>query len=111
VGVSMSNRFTIENALELVVASDDKAYGVLLRHGTMELGFYSPDGRDPQEPHSQDEIYIVMSGSGFFVNGDERRRFEAGEALFVAAGVEHRFEGFSDDIAAWVVFNGPQGGE
>ena len=36
---------------------------------------------------------------------------ETGEALFVPAGVEHRFEDFTDDFAAWVVFYGPEGGE
>ena len=31
--------------------------------------------------------------------------------LFVPAGVEHRFEDFTDDLAVWVVFYGPEGGE
>jgi hypothetical protein len=31
--------------------------------------------------------------------------------LFVAAGTEHRFDEFSEDLAVWVVFHGPQGGE
>ncbi|MDQ3378133.1 MAG: cupin domain-containing protein, partial [Actinomycetota bacterium] len=34
-----------------------------------------------------------------------------GDALFVPAGVEHRFENFTDDLVAWVVFYGPEGGE
>ena len=107
----MSDRFTIEKALQLVTESDDGRYGVLARHGSMELGYYRPQGTDPQQPHTQDEIYIVQSGSGYFVNGTRREPFAPGEALFVKAGVEHRFEGFSDDFAAWVVFYGPQGGE
>jgi hypothetical protein len=31
--------------------------------------------------------------------------------LFVPAGVVHRFEDFSDDLAIWVMFYGPEGGE
>ena len=31
--------------------------------------------------------------------------------LFAAAGVEHRFENFSYDLALWVLFYGPEGGE
>ncbi len=31
--------------------------------------------------------------------------------LFVAAGVEHRFEDFGDDLLVWRVFYGPAGGE
>ncbi len=107
----MNQRYTVEKALELVAGSDDKAYGVLLENGTMELGYYKPDGVDPQQPHTQDEIYIVQSGRGIFVCGEERNPFEPGEALFVPAGVVHRFEDFSDDFAAWVVFYGPDGGE
>jgi mannose-6-phosphate isomerase-like protein (cupin superfamily) len=107
----MSERYTIEKALQLVAESADDAYGVLLSHGTLEIGYYMPDTVDPQQPHTQDEVYIVQSGSGYFVLGDDRQPFERGEALFVPAGVVHRFEDFSDDFAAWVVFYGPQGGE
>ncbi len=107
----MTNRYTVDRALELVRNSDDERYGVLLERGTLELGYYKPKETDPQQPHTQDEIYVVQSGSGVFVNGDSRQPFEAGEALFVAAGVTHRFESFSDDFAAWVIFYGPEGGE
>ncbi len=107
----MSERFTVEKALSLVAESDDGRYGVLLERGTLELGYYKPDRVDPQKPHTQDEIYIVQTGTGVFVNGDSRQPFEPGEALFVAAGVEHRFEDFSDDFAAWVIFYGKEGGE
>ena len=54
---------------------------------------------------------IIHTGSGVFLRGDERIPFEPGDALFVAAGVEHRFTEFSDDFGAWVVFYGPEGGE
>jgi len=107
----MAQRYTLEKAFELVAASEDKAYGVLLEHGTLELGYYKPNGVDPQQPHSQDEIYVIQSGSGMFVLGEDRQPFETGEALFVPAGVVHRFEDFSDDFAAWVIFYGPSGGE
>ncbi len=102
---------TPEKALQLVAASEDGLYGVLLEHGSMELGYYKPVGVDDQSPHDQDEIYIVHAGHGTFVRENESIPFEAGDALFVAAGVEHRFVDFSDDFAAWVVFWGPQGGE
>lgn len=107
----MNNRFTAEQALEKVAASADKAYGIVLEHGTLELGYYKPEGIDPQDPHDRDEVYIVRSGSGYFVVENERQPFEAGDALFVPAFVSHRFEDFSDDFATWVIFYGPAGGE
>jgi len=107
----MIERMTVAKALQAVRKSDDGLYGVLLENGSMELGFYKPVGNDEQSPHDQDEIYIIQTGHGTFIRGDERIPFLAGDALFVAAGVEHRFVDFSDDFAAWVVFYGPTGGE
>jgi len=107
----MTSRYTVANALTLVANLENQRYGVLLGRGTLELGYYKPEGIDPQQPHSQDEIYIIQSGSGFFVLGDQRQPFETGEALFVPAGETHRFEEFTEDFAAWVVFYGPEGGE
>ena len=82
-----------------------------LRHGTMKVGLYAPIGRDAQGPHKQDELYIVISGTGSFVKNGERRRFRPQDVIFVEAGAEHRFENFSDDFATWVIFWGVVGGE
>jgi mannose-6-phosphate isomerase-like protein (cupin superfamily) len=82
-----------------------------LKHGSMSLRWYAPPNPDPQSPHAQDEVYIVARGSGWFVRGGKRVAVEPGDALFVPAGMDHRFVDFSDDFAAWVVFYGPEGGE
>ena len=84
---------------------------LLLEHGSLELRYYAPRGADPQTPHTRDELYVVASGRGWFVHGGERVPFEPGDALFVAAGVEHRFEDFTEDFGTWVIFYGPEGGE
>ena len=85
-----------------------------LRRGTLNamlaLGRFAPLPR-PTTPHSQDEVYVVMRGRGVFFHDGERDSFEAGDLLFVAAGIEHRFEDFTEDLAVWVVFYGPAGGE
>ena len=83
----------------------------LMQHGSMQVRYYAPRGVDTQTPHTQDEIYIVWKGEGWFVNGATRTRFAPGDALFVPAGIAHRFEEFTDDLAVWVVFYGPVGGE
>ncbi len=83
----------------------------LFEHGSLEVEYYKPDKVDNQKPHERDEIYVVISGTGFFVNGELRHTFEAGQVLFVPAGVVHRFEDFTDDFATWVFFYGPDGGE
>ena len=107
-----SGQVTLERAMALLPPNvEGRRYAEPLTHGTMRLGMYAPREFDPQQPHEQDELYLVVRGSGTFVHGGERIPFGPGDALFVAAGIEHRFEGFSDDFATWVVFWGPKGGE
>lgn len=86
-----------------------------LRHGTMSVELFAPAsaglGRDIQQPHTQDELYVVQRGtSGFWLDGQPLKA-AAGDVLFVPAGVPHRFENFSHDFLTWVVFYGPHGGE
>lgn len=84
---------------------------LLLEHGSMTLEYYSPRGLDKQTPHDKDEIYIVARGHGWFRAGDDRFSVTEGDALFVPAGQEHRFEDFTDVFETWVFFWGPKGGE
>lgn len=72
----------------------------------VELRYYAPRGADPQTPHDRDELYFVIAGSGRFVRAGTAVTFGPGDALFAAAGEDHRFEDFSDDFATWVVFYG-----
>lgn len=84
---------------------------LLMSHGSMTLRYYAPRGHDPQRPHRQDELYVVLSGTGTFMRNGARQRFGPGDVLFAAAGDEHRFEDFSEDFETWVMFYGPDGGE
>jgi mannose-6-phosphate isomerase-like protein (cupin superfamily) len=83
----------------------------LLRHGTLDLRLYRPPMPDPQTPHKRDELYVVAEGSGSFNRAGERFACAPGDVLFVAAGVEHRFEEVTPGFAVWVMFWGPDGGE
>ena len=103
------SRLTPQNALAALPES--KTFVELLKHGTLVVEIYRPGDRDKQGIHNRDEVYVVISGQGRFRNGEHRHSFVAGETLFVPAGVEHRFEEFSDDFATWVFFYGPEGGE
>lgn len=82
-----------------------------VRHGSMSVELFAPTGEDRQQPHSQDELYVVLSGSSALVRGDERVTCVAGDVLFVPAGMPHRFVGMSGDFRTWVVLWGPAGGE
>jgi mannose-6-phosphate isomerase-like protein (cupin superfamily) len=82
-----------------------------LKRGTLDVVLSIPIPPNRQTPHLQDEIYAVVRGRGVLVHGDKRDPFEAGDLLFVAAGVEHHYEAFTDDLALWRIFYGPPGGE
>jgi mannose-6-phosphate isomerase-like protein (cupin superfamily) len=84
---------------------------ILATRGTLSLEYYAPRGTDVQEPHEQDELYVVIAGSGTFVCGGRNVPFGPHDVLFVPARMPHRFEGFGDDFEAWVIFYGPRGGE
>ena len=105
------HRLTVTDALARLPGAAGERYVELFRHGTLSVELYAPRGRDPQQPHTRDEVYVVVQGSGRFRNGDTTHRFGPGDLLFVPAGVGHRFEDFSDDLAVWVIFYGPEGGE
>ena len=90
---------------------DGENYFVGLRHGSMRCELYKPVGSDGQTAHTQDELYIVLQGSGTFFKAGERKLFNPGDVIFVEAGVEHRFEDFTADFETWVVFWGAEGGE
>lgn len=83
----------------------------MFRHGSLSVEIYKPDGIDKQQPHIRDEIYVIIAGSGTFLNGDESHDFVPGDFLFVKAGVTHRFINFTKDFSTWVFFYGPEGGE
>ncbi len=97
-------------ALEKLTAQDSP-FLTLFSHGTLEVEIYKPEKVDLQTPHTRDEVYVVISGTGEFLNGDKRTTFAPGDFLFVPAGVEHRFENFTEDFSTWVLFYGPEGGE
>ena len=104
-------RTTVAEAMERLPGPDGERFARVLGHGSMEVEVYAPRGSDPQTPHTRDELYVVVEGTGEFVNGEIRHPFDPGDVLFVPAGVEHRFEDFTDDLVVWVVFYGPEGGE
>src|SRR4051794_30051689 len=87
---------------------EGESFVVAHEHVSLKLGLFAPRGIDLQQPHTRDEVYVIIRGEGQFRSGDVRHAFGPGDLLFVPAGVEHRFEDFADDLAVWVVFYGPE---
>ena len=102
---------TVTEGLARLPGPEGERFVELFGHGTLSVELYAPRGHDPQSPHTRDEVYVVATGRGQFRNGEMRHPFGPGDVLFVPAGVTHRFEEFGDDLAVWVFFYGPEGGE
>lgn len=103
-------QISTNTALKKLEASE-KLFLELFSHGTLCVEIYKPVEKDLQQPHEKDEVYIIISGTGEFINGENISNFKPGDFLFVPAGIEHRFINFTNDFSTWVIFYGPAGGE
>ncbi len=87
-------------------AQGQERYLEFLRVNSLSMGLYIlPAGSvDGQQPHTEDEVYYVVSGKGMFKHADENQPVQAGSILFVAAGVEHRFYSITEELKVLVFF-------
>jgi mannose-6-phosphate isomerase-like protein (cupin superfamily) len=87
-------------------AASDRAYLEFLRVPDLSAGLYvlEAGGIDRQLPHTEDEIYAVVSGSGRLGMAGDDVAVGPGSIAFVAAGVEHRFHDIRERLTVLVVF-------
>jgi mannose-6-phosphate isomerase-like protein (cupin superfamily) len=109
-GFAPAARLTVADMMARLADAGPR-FAIGFTHGSLVVELYAPRGTDPQKPHTRDEVYVVVSGTGSFFAGGRRQDFGPGDLLFVPAGMEHRFEDFTDDLMVWVIFYGPEGGE
>lgn len=83
-----------------------------LRAASLSVGTYSipAGGVDDQEPHTEDEVYLVAAGRARVTAGGRMLEVGPGTTLFVPAGEEHRFHDVTEDLALVVVFAPPYSG-
>lgn len=94
----------------LLSAHGTAGYRELLRVPALSLGLFAvgPGHDDVQEPHSTDEVYVVVAGAAVLVVDGERTPMSSGSVAYVPAGVPHRFVGVTDDLRVMVVFAPPE---
>jgi mannose-6-phosphate isomerase-like protein (cupin superfamily) len=63
-----------------------------------------PGQEDTQEPHSADELYYVIEGSGFMELGKSKKPVKKGSIIFVPAKMKHRFYGNREDLVVLYMF-------
>ncbi|MCE7081465.1 cupin domain-containing protein [Streptomyces sp. ST2-7A] len=96
--------------LEAERLANDGAYLQFLRERNMSVGLYALNAGepDPQSPHREDEVYVVVSGRGSLTVGEETVQVGRGSVVYVPAGVPHRFHHITEDLRVLVVFSPPE---
>lgn len=86
-------------------------YLEFVREESMSVGLYvlPVGGTDRQMPHSEDEVYVVLSGRCRFTSGGRTRDVQAGDTIFVPAAEAHRFHDIEEELRVMVVFAPAEG--
>jgi mannose-6-phosphate isomerase-like protein (cupin superfamily) len=84
----------------------NKLYLEFLKVPDLSMGVYvlPAGGTDPQSPHTEDEVYYVVSGRAMIRVADEDRAVQAGSIVYVAKNVEHRFHSIEEELTILVFF-------
>jgi mannose-6-phosphate isomerase-like protein (cupin superfamily) len=87
-------------------ADSNKLYLEFLKAPDLSMGLYvlPAGGTDPQSPHTEDEVYYVVSGKAQIQVAKEDRAVQAGSIVYVAKNVEHRFHSIKEELTVIVFF-------
>ena len=87
-------------------AATNKLYLEFLKVPDLSMGLYvlPAGGTDPQSPHTEDEVYYVVSGKAQIQVANEDRAVQAGSIVYVAKNVEHRIHSIEEELTVIVFF-------
>ena len=102
------HEFRVREAQERLEAAGG-GYEIVHESPGLEIGVYVLVAPEPdrQQPHEDDEVYVVLSGRGTLEVEDESVEMDEGDAVFVPAHAEHRFTGY-EGLSVLVVFTRPR---
>jgi mannose-6-phosphate isomerase-like protein (cupin superfamily) len=102
--LAAAHAFDVE-AAKARLAAGNGGYEVVHESAGLELGVYvlvAPEP-DEQQPHADDEVYVVLEGRGTLDVEGEPVELREGHAVFVPAGAEHHFSGY-EQLSVLVIF-------
>src|SRR5579871_4476098 len=85
---------------------DNQRWGEFLRVPSLSMGLYrlKAGQADEQQPHTEDEVYVVISGRASFRASEQVQAVIPGSVIFVERAVEHRFVDIAEDLTVLVFF-------
>jgi mannose-6-phosphate isomerase-like protein (cupin superfamily) len=86
-----------------------EVYREFLRVPSLSLGLYRHEvgASVPQEPHTEDEVYFVVSGRGAIEIDGADHAVTSGSVVYVPAGVAHHFHAVTEPLQVLVIFAAP----
>ena len=80
-------------------------YEIVHDSAGLEVGVYVLVAPEPdrQQPHEDDELYVVLEGTGVLEVKGEQVAIQEGSAVFVEAHAEHRFTAY-EHLSVLVIF-------
>jgi quercetin dioxygenase-like cupin family protein len=105
----MMDAYEIAELLERQRASG-RSYLEFLRSPSLSVGVYTlaAGAADPQQPHTEDEVYYVVRGRAQIEVDGALRPMQPGSVVFVAARVPHRFLAIEEELTVLVFFAPPE---
>jgi mannose-6-phosphate isomerase-like protein (cupin superfamily) len=100
--------FGVDRAKERLAAAGG-GYEIVHESPGLEIGVYVLVAPEPdrQQPHDDDEVYVVLEGRGVLEVEGVQTALEEGEGIFVPAGAEHGFTGY-EQLSVLVIFDRPK---
>ena len=98
-------------AVQAAQEASGRRYHEFMRVPDLSAGLYVLEAgdADPQSPHTEDELYYVVSGRARITVGADDRAIEPGSLVFVGAAVPHRFHDITERLVLLVVFGPAEG--
>lgn len=99
------------STLALQIDPSGHAYVDFLKTNSLSVGYalWQAGVEDHQKPHTEDEVYYVVSGKAAVRIGGEETLVGPGSVIFVPAGVVHRFLHIEEEVRAIVFWSPPRG--
>jgi mannose-6-phosphate isomerase-like protein (cupin superfamily) len=94
-----------------VPEGEPNQYREHLRVPDLSVGTYCipVGGKDGQQPHTEDEVYVVLRGHARLVAASGEVAVGPGSVIYVPANEHHEFTEVSEDLSVLVVFTPPEG--
>jgi mannose-6-phosphate isomerase-like protein (cupin superfamily) len=104
VSLGTTHPFDVEAVKRRLQASTG-GYEIVHESAGLEIGVYVLVAPEPdrQQPHADDEVYVVLEGRGTLEVEGTKTELREGNAIFVPAGADHRFSGY-EQLSVLVVF-------